>query len=82
VASEIGSLPLRSHTQGVIGLTQVFSGWVIIFTIPYIINPDAGDLGGKIGYMFFGFGVLVTILLYFYCPETKGLSYDEVYPSV
>jgi hypothetical protein len=78
VASEIGSLPLRSHTQGVIGLTQVFSGWVIIFTIPYIINPDAGNLGGKIGYMFFGLGILVTVLLYFYCPETKGLSYDEV----
>jgi hypothetical protein len=82
VASEIGSLPLRSHTQGVIGLTQVFSGWVIIFTIPYIINPDAGNLGGKIGYMFFGLGILVTVLLYFYCPETKGLSYDEARPFI
>ena len=78
VASEIGSLPLRSHTQALIGVTQVSSGWIIIFTIPYIINPDAGNLGGKIGYMFFGLGIIVTILLYFYCPETKGLTYDEV----
>src|SRR5438477_3431658 len=55
VASEVGSLPLRSHTQAMVGVTQVTSGWIIIFTIPYIINPDAGNLGGRIGYMFFAF---------------------------
>ena len=61
-----------------IGVTQVTSGWIIIFTIPYIINPDAGNLGGRIGYMFFALGVICTILLYLYCPETKGLTFDEV----
>lgn len=78
-ASEIGSLPLRSETQGLIGFTQTFCGWLVIFTIPYMINPDAGNLGGKAGYVFFGTGVIVTTLLFLYCPETKGLSYDEVH---
>jgi Sugar (and other) transporter len=78
LASELGSLPLRSQTQGLIGLTQCGTGWLVVFVVPYIINPDAGDLGGKIGYVFFGFGGVCAILLFFFCPETKGLSYDEV----
>ena len=77
-ASEIGSLPLRSQTQGLIGFTQTLSGWLIIFTIPYMINPDAGNLGGKAGFVFFGLGVFVTVSLYLWCSETKGLSYNEV----
>ena len=77
-ASELGSLPLRSQTQGLIGFVQNLCGWTVLFTIPYMINPDAGNLGGKAGYVFFGTGIIVTILLFLYCPETKGLSYDEV----
>ena len=80
-ASEIASLPLRSQTQGLIGCTQSVSSWVVLFTIPYMINPDAGNLGGKVGYIFFGVGVIITLMLYLYCPETKGLSYDEVQTS-
>ena len=77
-ASEIGSLPLRSQTQGLIGFTQSLCGWLVLFTIPYMINPDAGNLGGKAGYVVFGMGVIITLVLYLYCPEMKGLSYDEV----
>ena len=77
-ASEIGSLPLRSQTQGLIMLTQAFTGWIIFFTIPYMINPDAGNLGGKAGYVFFGLGIICVLFLYLFCPETKGLSFGEV----
>lgn len=79
LASEVSSLPLRAQTQAYIGLTQTTVGWVIGFVTPYIINPDAGNLGGKIGYVFFGLGVINCIFLYFFCPETKGLAYDEVW---
>jgi hypothetical protein len=78
LASEVSSLPLRAQTQGILGMSQTACGWVIGFVVPYMINPDAGDLGGKVGYVFFGLGVICTTLLFLYCPETKGLSYDEV----
>ena len=78
IPSELGTLPLRSQTQGVIGMTQVFFGWVVIFTTPYMINPDAGNLGGKVMFVFFGFGLIFSVLLFLYLPETKGLSYEEV----
>ena len=60
------------------GFTQIALGWVVSFIVPYIINPDAGDLGGKIGYVFFGLGFMSTVLLFFFCPETRGLNYNEV----
>lgn len=78
IPSELGTLPLRSQTQGIIGTTQAFFGWLIIFVVPYMINPDAGNLGGKVCFVFFGFGVVVTVLLFLFMPETKGLSYEDV----
>jgi hypothetical protein len=77
-ASEISTLPLRPQTQGIIGFTQSGVGWLVGFVFPYCINPDAGNLGGKVAYIFFGFGVILSILTFLYLPETKGLSIDEV----
>ena len=78
LASEVSTLPLRATVQGLMGLTQITSSWVVSFVVPYIINPDAGNLGAKIAYIFFGFGVIFSLLLFLYIPETKGLSYEEV----
>jgi len=43
-----------------------------------MINPDAGDLGAKVGFVFAGLGVPLCILFYFLMPETRGLSFEEV----
>jgi len=82
LGAEVGSLPLRTGVQGLMGVTQTTMGWVISFVVPYIINPDAGDLGAKISYMFFGMSLIVSIILFLYTPETKGLSYEEVVPPL
>jgi hypothetical protein len=61
-----------------VALSQALFGWVILFTVPYMVNPDAGNLGGNIILTFFGLGVITTVLMYFLAPETKGLTWDEV----
>lgn len=43
-----------------------------------MINPDAGNLGGKVGFVFFGFGVPLCIAFWFLIPETKGLTFEDV----
>jgi hypothetical protein len=43
-----------------------------------MINPDAGNLGAKVGFVFAGLGVPLCILFYFLMPETRGLSFEEV----
>lgn len=78
LSSEVGSLPLRPVTQSIVGVTQGVTGWVMGFVTPYIINPDEGNLGAKIGFVFFGLGIIASILVFLYVPETKGLNFDEV----
>jgi len=80
-ASEISTLPLRATVQGILFIAQITCSWVVGFTVPYIINPDAGNLGAKIAYIFFGLGIIFCVLLYLYIPETKGLSFEDVAPS-
>ncbi|PMD60991.1 general substrate transporter [Hyaloscypha bicolor E] len=77
IGAEVSSPPLRSKVQGLVGVTQGVVGWVVGFVSPYMINPDAGALGGKVGFVFTGLGVPLCILFYFLMPETKGLSFEE-----
>lgn len=44
-----------------------------------MINPDEGNLGAKVGFVFFGLGIIGSVLFYLYIPETKGLNFDEVH---
>lgn len=54
------------------------SGWVIGFVVPYMINPDAGNMGAKIGFVFAGLGIPLCVAFYFLIPETKGVGFDDV----
>ncbi|KAL3704576.1 hypothetical protein TMatcc_008247 [Talaromyces marneffei ATCC 18224] len=78
LSAEVGSLPLRPVTQSIVGVTQGVTGWVMGFVTPYIINPDEGNLGAKIGFVFFGLGIIASVLVFLYIPETKGLNFDEI----
>ncbi|KAF2491375.1 general substrate transporter [Lophium mytilinum] len=78
IGSEISSLPLRASTQSIVGVTQGFMGWLVGFISPYLINPDAGNLGAKVGFVFAGFGVPLCVAFWFLIPETKGLGFDDM----
>ncbi|KUM57282.1 hypothetical protein ACN42_g9912 [Penicillium freii] len=84
LASEIATVRLRSTTQGLVTITNAVWGLIMQFTIPYMINPDAGNLGGKVGFIFLGTGLFAAIGGWFLYPETKGVSFetmDELYAS-
>jgi hypothetical protein len=42
------------------------------------INPDAGDLGGKVGFIFFGLGSIAAVLGWWLYPETKGVRFEKL----
>ncbi|KAL4765028.1 putative MFS alpha-glucoside transporter [Aspergillus foveolatus] len=84
LASEIATARLRSATQGLVTATNAAWGLTMQFTVPYMINPDAGNLGGRAGFIFFGTGLVAAIAGWYLYPETRGIPFevlDELYAS-
>lgn len=82
LASEVATLRLRAVTQALVTMTNGVWGLIMQFTVPYMINPDAGHLGGKTGFIFFGLGMIAAVGGWYLYPETKGMSFetlDELY---
>lgn len=48
------------------------------FAIPYMINPDEGNLRGKVGFVFGGLGLMGTIWSFFFIPELKGKTFAQI----
>lgn len=46
--------------------------------MPYLINPDEANLGGKIAFVFFTPSVPMCIYLFYSLPEMKGRTYLEI----
>jgi len=78
LASEIATSRLRATTQGLITITNAVWGLIMQFTVPYMINPDAGNLGGKVGFIFLGTGLIAGVGGWYLFPETKGLSFEKL----
>lgn len=71
LASEVGTLRLRAATQALVTVMNGVWGLIMQFTVPYMINTDAGNLGGKTGFIFFGTGIITAVIGFFLFPETK-----------
>jgi hypothetical protein len=75
--AEIPYSRLLSRTRLVIVVQNVF-GVLVDIVVPLLINPDAADLGGKIGSIFGATAVGNFVWSYFRVPETKGRRYGEL----
>ncbi|ORY13441.1 general substrate transporter [Clohesyomyces aquaticus] len=69
---------LRGHTTALATATQSVLGIVMNVAIPYMVNPDAANMRGKVGYVFGGLSAMATVLCFFYIPELKGKSIDQI----
>jgi hypothetical protein len=78
VAGEVSSVSLRSKTLGVgIASNYLFSTiWLVV--LPYLFNEDEANLGGKIGFIFFGQALLFMVAVWFEVPSTNGRSYEDL----
>lgn len=79
---------LVTMSNGVWGLIMQFTiPYMVSFTPPLTvtqvpnnkqINPDAGHLGGKVGFIFFGLGSVAAVLGWWLYPETKGVRFEQL----
>ncbi|KAJ3533501.1 hypothetical protein NM208_g7959 [Fusarium decemcellulare] len=75
---EVSSLALRARTTALATATQAIFGIIMFFAVPYMVNPDAGNLVGKVGFIFGGLSSIASVICFFYIPELKQRSYQEI----
>ncbi|KAF5982395.1 maltose permease [Fusarium coicis] len=78
VAAEVPSTILRAKTLGIGFFVNAFMTWAFSLCVPYMFNADQGNLGGKIGFVFFGFCVIGFALTWIEIPETKNITYAQI----
>ncbi|KAI1608898.1 hypothetical protein EDD36DRAFT_469215 [Exophiala viscosa] len=78
ISGEVSELRLRSKTQSVgFFFNYCFSTiWNVV--VPYMFNVDEGNLGGKIGFIYFATCAIAVVVLYFEMPETKDMTYEQL----
>ncbi|RYP42129.1 hypothetical protein DL767_000494 [Monosporascus sp. MG133] len=78
VLGEVSSTSLRAPTMALATATQAVMGIVMHFTIPYMMNPDEGNLKGKVGFIFGGLAIAASVWSWVYVPELKGRAFHEI----
>jgi MFS family permease len=78
VCSEASALHLRAKAQGIGWFTSGAGNALFGFVLPYIFNPDEGDLGAKTGFVFAGLCAMGVAVTYFAVPEMKGRTPAEI----
>ena len=75
---ELPSQRLRSYTFGLAAAVGFFGAWLTTFTAPYFINPEALNWGPRYGYIWFPSCVIAALWVFFFLPEVKGRTLEEI----
>ncbi|KAM9884323.1 maltose permease [Verticillium dahliae] len=78
VGGETSSVQLRQKTYSINIMCSTAASCVVFQVMPYLLNTDQANLGGKICFIFFGLSLPMCVFLYLYMPELKGRNYAEI----
>lgn len=78
VISEISSTRLRTKSIAVSTAVQSFFNIISTIAMPYMLNSDQANWGGKAGFLFGGFSFFCTIWCHFRLPESQGRTFEEL----
>ena len=78
ITGEISSYRMRGKTQALAVISNAFSTWLFTFTVAYIYNVDAGDLGIRASFVYGGGSLLFFVVSYLLVPDLRGFATEEV----
>ncbi|TIA27893.1 general substrate transporter [Aureobasidium pullulans] len=76
--AEVPSARLRGLTIALATVSVQVLSIVFAVAIPYAMNEDQGNWRGKVGFIFAVLGLLCTIYCFFFIPETRGRTFEEL----
>jgi hypothetical protein len=78
ILCEIPSPRIRGLTIALSSVLVAATNVFFAVVIPFALNVDEANWGGKIGFLFAFTGVLCTIWCFFCLPESKGRTFEEL----
>jgi MFS transporter, SP family, general alpha glucoside:H+ symporter len=78
INGETPSNRLRAKTNAWVNLVNALVSFAISYAIPPLFQPDAANLGLKMGYLFGGCAVVLFAITFFTLPETAGRTSWEL----
>jgi MFS family permease len=78
IAAETSSLQLRARTQGLGWCISALGTAVSGVALPYVFNPDEGNLRGKTGFTYFASCLVGAAVAWWLIPEMKGRSVADI----
>ncbi|GAB7363749.1 hypothetical protein MBLNU230_g4317t1 [Neophaeotheca triangularis] len=76
--AEVSAVHLRGLSVSIATVTVQISSIVFSVSIPYAMQEDEGNWGGKLGFLFAGLSMLCTLYCWFFLPETKDRTFEEL----
>ncbi|KIW84631.1 hypothetical protein Z517_00019 [Fonsecaea pedrosoi CBS 271.37] len=70
---------LRAFTFGLATAMNFLGNWAGTFSAPYFINPAKFGWSAKYGYIWFGSNVVCVVFTYFFLPETRDRTLEEIH---
>lgn len=78
IVSETAALRVKEKTNLLACVISVLTTFVTSFTLPYLINAQYANLGGKVGYIYGAINIIMVVLVLLFIPELKGRTLEEV----
>ena len=78
IVSETAALRVKEKTNLLACVISVLTTFVTSFTIPYLINAQYANLGGKVGFIYGAINIIMVVMVFFFIPELKGRTLEEV----
>lgn len=78
IITEVSKSSLRSHTQSLATVTTGLVGAVSGVALPFMVNPDQGNLGGRVAFIYGGILAVSCAGIWRFYPETKGKTFAEI----
>ncbi|KAH8771639.1 putative MFS transporter [Diaporthe sp. PMI_573] len=76
--SEISATRLRTKTIAIGTAVQAAASIIFTVAVPYMLNSNEGNWGGKAGFLFGGISFVCFLWCYFRLPESRGRTYEEL----